>query len=123
MGTKVFEAMCEKGVAGEWYGIYDMQTKRIQPKLPNAKAAAKPFAIKIEDTKCCLRFTARVIRNVKIVESPAKILDRLAIDDHRGVSNSVAASNYTLMAFGKPPPSYYPHNLNHATPIVPRPPP
>src|SRR5260370_1165419 len=106
IGTNRPDAMCHYGVARECSAIYDLPLKPIQPKLPNAKAAAKPFAIKIEDTKGCLRFTARVIRNVKIVESPAKILDRLAIDDHRGVSNAVDASNYTLMEMGKPTHAY-----------------
>ncbi len=43
-----------------------------------------------------------MIRNVKIGPSPQKMLDRLKIDDHGGVSNAVDASNYTLMEMGHP---------------------
>src|SRR5260370_9160524 len=107
IGTNRPDAMCHYGVASECSAIYDLPLKPIQPKLPNAKAAAKPFAIKIEDTKGCLRFTARVIRNVKIVESPAKILDPLAIDDHPAVSNSADASNYTRVQRGQPTQAYH----------------
>jgi phenylalanyl-tRNA synthetase beta chain len=106
IGTNRPDAMCHYGVARECSAIYDVDLKPIKPRLPQPKSASKPFAIEIEDTKGCLRFTARVVRNVKIAESPAKILERLAIDDHGGVSNAVDASNYALMEMGKPTHAY-----------------
>src|SRR5215471_2808363 len=106
IGTNRPDAMCHYGVARECSAIYDVDLKPIKPRLPNPKPASKPFAIEIEDTKGCLRFTARVVRGVTIAESPAKILERLAIDDHGGVSNAVDASNYTLMEVGKPTHAY-----------------
>jgi phenylalanyl-tRNA synthetase beta chain len=106
IGTNRPDAMCHYGVARECSAIYDVDLKPIKPRLPQPKPASKPFAIEIADTKGCLRFTARVVRNVKIAESPAKILERLAIDDHGGVSNAVDASNYALMEMGKPTHAY-----------------
>jgi phenylalanyl-tRNA synthetase beta chain len=106
IGTNRPDAMCHYGVARECSAIYDVDLKPIKPRLPQPKPASKPFAIEIEDTKGCLRFTARVVRGVKIAESPAKILERLAIDEHGGVSNAVDASNYTLMEMGKPTHAY-----------------
>jgi phenylalanyl-tRNA synthetase beta chain len=102
IGTNRPDAMCHYGVARECSAIYDIALKPIKPKLPKAKAAAKPFPIVIENGKGCLRYNARVIRNVKIAPSPAGILDRLKIDDHGGVSNAVDASNYALMEMGHP---------------------
>src|SRR5262249_19878330 len=103
IGTNRPDAMCHYGVARECSAIYDLPLKAIQPDLPKSKAAhAKPFPIVIEDAKGCLRYTARVVRNVKIAPSPAKILNRLKIDDHGGVSNAVDASNYALMELGHP---------------------
>lgn len=102
IGTNRPDAMCHYGVARECSAIYDIELKPIKPHLPKAKSAAKPFAIVIEDTKGCLRYTARVLRNVKIGPSPQKILERLKIDEHGGVSNAVDASNYTLMELGHP---------------------
>ena len=102
IGTNRPDAMCHYGVARECSAIYDAPLKPIQPKLPKAKAAAQAFPIVIEDTKGCLRYTARVVQGVKIAPSPAKILNRLKIDDHGGVSNAVDASNYTLMELGHP---------------------
>src|SRR5579864_6538394 len=100
IGTNRPDAMCHYGVARECSAIYDTALKAINPHLPKPKAA-RPFPIAIED-KGCLRYTARVIRNVKIAPSPANIVERLRIDDHGGVSNAVDASNYTLMELGHP---------------------
>jgi len=95
------DVMNHYGVARECSALYDVSLKTIKPKLPPA-SAAKPFPIEIEDDKGCGRYTARVIRNVKIAPSPARILERLKIEDHNGVSNAVDASNYTLMEMGHP---------------------
>ena len=102
IGTNRPDAMCHYGVARECSAIYDIDLKPITPKLPKAKPTAKPFPIEIEDSEGCKRYTARVVRNVKIGPSPAAILERLKIDDHGGVSNAVDASNYTLMEMGHP---------------------
>ena len=102
IGTNRPDAMCHYGVARECSAIYDIDLKPITPKLPKAKAAANAFPIEIQDKEGCKRYTARVIRNVKIGPSPKKILERLKIDDHGGVSNAVDASNYTLMEMGHP---------------------
>src|ERR1700694_5795990 len=96
------DAMNHYGVARECSALYDIDLKLIKPKLPQARPAIKPFPIEIEDDKGCGRYTARVIRNVKIAPSPVRILERLKIEDHNGVSNAVDASNYTLMEMGHP---------------------
>ncbi|HEV2965229.1 MAG TPA: phenylalanine--tRNA ligase subunit beta, partial [Candidatus Angelobacter sp.] len=96
------DAMNHYGVARECSALYDLPLKPIKPRLPQARHAPKPFPIEIRDQKGCGRYTARVIRNVKIGPSPAAILDRLKIEDHNGVSNAVDASNYTLMEMGHP---------------------
>lgn len=102
IGTNRPDAMCHYGVARECSAIYDIGLKPIAPKLPNPLPAARPFPIEIQDANGCGRYTARVVRNVKIGPSPAQILDRLIIDEHGGVSNVVDASNYTLMEIGHP---------------------
>src|SRR6476646_425232 len=101
IGTNRPDAMCHYGVARECSAIYNTDLKPIVPKLPKAKAAAA-FPIQIQDKEGCKRYTARVIRGVKIGPSPKNILDRLKIDDHGGVSNAVDASNYALMELGHP---------------------
>src|ERR1700746_1292812 len=87
IGTNRPDAMCQFGVAREASAIYDLPLKALRPKLPEARPAAKAFPIEIQDPSGCGRYTARVLRNVKIAPSPERILARLRIDDHGGVSN------------------------------------
>ena len=102
IGTNRPDAMNHYGVARECSAIYDIDLKPIVPQLPKAQTAAAPFPIEIEDAKGCGRYTARVIRNVKIASSPASLLERLRLEDHHGVNNAVDASNYALMEMGHP---------------------
>jgi phenylalanyl-tRNA synthetase beta chain len=102
IGTNRPDAMCHFGVARECSAIYDIPLKPIVPRLPKPVSAPNPFPIEIQDAAGCARYTARVVRNVKIAPSPAQIIERLQIDEHGGVSNVVDASNYTLMEMGHP---------------------
>ncbi|HKW76545.1 MAG TPA: phenylalanine--tRNA ligase subunit beta [Terriglobales bacterium] len=117
IGANRPDAMCHYGVARECSAIYDVDLKPIRPKLPASKSAA-PFPIDIQDAEGCKRYTARVIRNVKIVPAPAWMLERLKIDEHGGVSNAVDASNYTLMELGHPTHAFDLDKLEGGTIIV-----
>src|SRR5262249_671996 len=66
IGTNRPDAMCHYGVARECSAIYNVDLKPIKPKLPKAKPAATPFPIEIAESSGCLRYTARVVRGVKI---------------------------------------------------------
>lgn len=106
IGTNRPDAMSHYGVARECSAIYNIPLKPIVPKLPKARPAAKPFPVEVQDAEGCGRFTARMLRGVKIAASPARILNRLRIDEHGGISNAVDATNYVLMEMGKPTHAY-----------------
>src|SRR5437016_6138406 len=95
------DAMNHFGVARECSGVYNLPLKPIAPGLPQAKPAEK-FPIEIEDPKGGARFTARILRNVRIKPSPKNVVDRLALLDQRPINNAVDATNYTLWEMGKP---------------------
>jgi phenylalanyl-tRNA synthetase beta chain len=95
------DAMNHYGVAREASAIYDVALKPIQPKLPKSGGEAN-FPVTIEDPDGCARFSARILRNVKIKPSPAKVTERLALLDQRAINNAVDATNYTLWEMGKP---------------------
>ena len=61
-----------------------------------------PFQIQIDDREGCARYTAQIIRGVKIKASPEKIASRLALVDQRSINNAADASNYTLWEMGHP---------------------
>src|SRR5256885_13680523 len=80
IGTNRPDAMNHYGVAREASALHNKPLKAIQPKLPQAKPAEK-FPIEIEDPEGGARFTARILRNVKIQPSPKNVVDRLALLD------------------------------------------
>ena len=101
IGTNRPDAMNHYGVAREAAAIYDLPLKPISPKLPAASNPAS-FPIEIEDSQGCARFTARILKNVRIQPSPHKIAQRLGLLDQRPINNAVDATNYTLWEMGKP---------------------
>jgi phenylalanyl-tRNA synthetase beta chain len=110
IGTNRPDAMNHYGVAREASAIYNVRLKAIEPKLPAAaradsKAASTkvvPFPIEIQEPDLCPRFTGRVVRNVSIKPSLARIAQRLALLEQRPINNAVDATNYTLWELGKP---------------------
>jgi phenylalanyl-tRNA synthetase beta chain len=121
IGTNRPDAMNHYGAAREAAAIYDVPLKLIDPKMtPAAKAASNQgardaalkgrsstgvdatFPITVEEPNLCPRFSARVIRNSRIVASPEKIAHRLQLLDQRPISNAVDATNYVLWEIGKP---------------------
>ncbi|HSB54045.1 MAG TPA: phenylalanine--tRNA ligase subunit beta, partial [Gemmatimonadales bacterium] len=59
-----------------------------------------------DDPEGCRRFTATVIRGVKIGPSPAWLRDRLAAAGVRSISNVVDATNYAMLELNHPMHAY-----------------
>ncbi len=95
------DCMNHYGVAREASAIYDLPLKAIEPRVPKAQAKAE-FPIEITDLQGCARYTARIIRNLKVGPSSPNIVLRLASVDQRSINNVADASNYTLWEMGHP---------------------
>ncbi|HET7749480.1 MAG TPA: phenylalanine--tRNA ligase subunit beta [Terriglobales bacterium] len=95
------DCMNHYGVARECSAIYDTALKAVQPHLPKAQGQAS-FRLEIQDAEGCARYTARIVRGVKIGPSPARIVERLASVEQRSINNVADASNYTLWEMGHP---------------------
>jgi phenylalanyl-tRNA synthetase beta chain len=59
-------------------------------------------AVKIEDAELCPRYTARVIKGVKVGPSPAWLRDTLEKVGIRSISNVVDVTNYVMLESGQP---------------------
>ncbi|HID95873.1 MAG TPA: phenylalanine--tRNA ligase subunit beta [Candidatus Latescibacteria bacterium] len=59
-------------------------------------------AVEIEDTESCPRYSARVVRGVRVGPSPAWLARRLEMTGLRPINNVVDVTNYVLMELGHP---------------------
>jgi phenylalanyl-tRNA synthetase beta chain len=73
-----------------------------------------PVEIRIEDSEGCPAFFGRVIKNVKNGPSPQWLQDRLKGAGQRPISALVDATNYMMLAYGRPAHAYDLANLSGA---------
>ncbi len=58
--------------------------------------------IEIEDGELCPRYTARMVKNVKIAPSPQWMRERLRNAGMRPINNIVDITNYVMLEYGQP---------------------
>src|SRR5205807_925846 len=91
------------GIAREVAAIYKLPLKHVAPKPAESSAkASDAVKVEIQAPELCGRFTARVIRNVKIQPSPKWLKDRLEASGVASISNVVDISNYVMLELGHP---------------------
>src|SRR6202051_3255968 len=97
------DCLSHYGIAREVDAIYKLPLKHVSPK-PSEAAAKTAEAIKVEirSPELCGRFTARVIRGVKIQPSPAWLKNRLEACGVASINNVVDISNYVMLELGHP---------------------
>ena len=97
------DCMNHLGLAREAAVIFGNPLRR-PPFVPDEAAdkAADVASVAIEDFQGCPRFTARVIRGVKIGPSPAWLRERLESIGQRSINNVVDITNFVLWEIGQP---------------------
>jgi phenylalanyl-tRNA synthetase beta chain len=90
------------GIAREVGAIYRLPLKFTAPKpTENGAAEAKhAVSVRIEAPELCGRFTARVLRGVKIQPSPAWLKDRLEAAGVASINNVVDVTNLVMLELG-----------------------
>ncbi|MGB6045185.1 MAG: phenylalanine--tRNA ligase subunit beta [Pirellulales bacterium] len=91
------------GVAREVAVLYNLPLK-IPAAAPaeSSPAAESLTKVALECPDLCSRYTARVIRNVKVGASPEWLVNRLATLGIGAINNVVDITNYVLMETGQP---------------------
>ena len=103
VGSNRPDCLGHYGIARELSAVYKLPLKPFHPK-PKESAAKAADAVKVEiqAPDLCGRFTARVIRGVKIQPSPKWLKDRLEASGVASISNVVDISNYVMLELGHP---------------------
>jgi len=90
------------GVAREIAVLYDQGLCVSDPQPTESGSAVNDHAKVTVDTSLCNRYTARVIRGVKIGPSPEWLVERLATVGLPTINNVADITNYVLMECGQP---------------------
>lgn len=91
------------GVAREAAATFDLPFKYPDVKETGNNEQASDFiSVEIEDKELCTRYIARVVRNIKIGESPEWMKRRLRAAGIRPISNIVDITNFVMLEYGQP---------------------
>jgi phenylalanyl-tRNA synthetase beta chain len=103
VGSNRPDCLAHYGIARELGAVYKLPLKPVAPKPVEGSAkAADAVKVEIQSPELCGRFTARVIRGVKIQPSPKWLKDRLEASGVASISNAVDVSNYVMLELGHP---------------------
>lgn len=89
------------GMAREVAALYNIDIKKEEINI-EGEDLKKNIDVKILDKSACPRYTARIIDNIKIGETPQQIKDYLATYGFRCLNNIVDITNYVMLITGQP---------------------
>ena len=91
------------GLAREASATFGKELKLHTPEIKGCgDSIADHLDIEIEDGELCPRYTARLVKNVKIQPSPAWMRERLRNSGVRPINNIVDITNYVMLEYGQP---------------------
>ena len=92
------------GLAREAAVTFDKPLKLHDPEVKGGAQGALPDLLDVEtpDPDLCPRYTARMVRNVKIAPSPKWMRERLRANGVRPINNIVDITNYVMLEYGQP---------------------
>ena len=91
------------GLARESAVSFDRPFSLKAPVVKEAGDDIKNYLdVSIADTKRCFRYSARVVKNVKIEPSPLWLRMRLRASGVRPINNIVDITNYVMLEYGQP---------------------
>ena len=98
------DCLCMIGLAREAAVTFNKELKLHTPVV-QAKAGGDINALAsvvVEEPTLCRRYTARMVKNVKIAPSPAWMRERIRNAGMRPINNLVDITNYVMMEYGQP---------------------
>lgn len=102
--TNRVDAMNHYGIAREVATMYALALPPLQAEMPASRRAEALFPVWIEEEAqpLCGRFTAQVLRGVRIRPSEGRVRTYFELLGQKLISNAVDASNFTLLGMGHP---------------------
>ncbi len=79
---------------------------QLSQRLEMMKMLHDYIKVTVEDPELCPRYTARVVKNIKLAPSPEWMQRRLASMGIRPINNLVDITNYVMEEYGQPMHAY-----------------
>jgi phenylalanyl-tRNA synthetase beta chain len=95
------DSLSVRGLAREVAILTKQQLKAVGPKLVEGKQK-NSISVKIQDTKGCSQYVARVVEGITIKPSPVEVQERLRSVGIRPINAVVDATNYVMVELGQP---------------------
>lgn len=99
------DCLSMEGMAREVGAMYRVPVASVTegyPLIETDESAEDLVSVEIADPGRCPRYTARVIRNVKVGPSPDWLAERVTAAGSRSINNVVDITNYVLFLLGQP---------------------
>ena len=91
------------GVAREIASLTGARFKPLEPSPPSGSFSLKgELKVELKEAGLCPRYTARVVKGVRIGPSPFWVQERLKHAGIRSINNIVDATNYAMLETGQP---------------------
>ena len=105
------------GVAREISILENIQIKDEEKTLDLSDFTSK-VKVEIQDSDACSRYSCRVVKGIKVSESPKWLKNKLESIGQKSINNVVDAANYTLFHFGHPMHTFDLDKIDNSTIIV-----
>ena len=96
---RAHDCLSHFGIAKEISAIFDLKIK--DKNYKNFESKSTNLKIEVEDEKC-LRYMGRVVRNIKVEESPEWLKEKLKSIGQKPINNIVDAANFVMFDLGQP---------------------
>jgi phenylalanyl-tRNA synthetase beta chain len=104
--TANYAAHCQSmiGVAQEVAAIVGAEVRELElvSEAKTGTDVARMISVEIKDVDLCDRYVARIVRGVKVGESPAWLQARIRAAGMRPINNVVDVANYVMLELGQP---------------------
>jgi len=96
---RAHDCLSHWGIAKEISAIFDLKIKDKNYKIFEPRPTK--LEIEIKDDKC-LRYMGRIIKNIKVDESPIWLKEKLNAIGQKSINNVVDAANFVMFDLGQP---------------------
>jgi phenylalanyl-tRNA synthetase beta chain len=97
------DALSHLGVARDLSALFNININKEKANIKTVEnELINNLSIEIKEPKACPRYTSRVVKNVKVEESPEWMKKSLYFMDSRPISNIVDITNYMMFNYGHP---------------------